>query len=77
MSLLLQPEELYELTGKKHCRAQRTVLTSMGFEHRVRPDGSLVVLRSHLEQQLGVAGAIIKEEKKAMPNFAARKARNR
>lgn len=52
--MFLTPEELQQLTGRKRRNAQVLVLRFMGIEHRVRPDGSVVVLRAHVEQVLGV-----------------------
>jgi len=51
--LFLSREELEELTGYKKPSAQARALNSMGIEYRVRPDGAVIVLRSHLEAILG------------------------
>lgn len=51
--MFLTPEEIVELTGRKARKCQRSVLNHMGISHRVRPDGGLVVLRSHVENLLG------------------------
>ena len=69
-SLLLTQEEIHELTGRVQYAAQRKVLNFMGVEHRARPDGSLAVLRAHVEQILGLK---TKERKVAEfePNWAA------
>ncbi len=53
--MILSPEELIELTGKKNRSAQAQVLRYMGVEHRCRPNGSLVVLKSHVEKVFGGA----------------------
>lgn len=50
--MLLTPDELAQLTGKQRRSAQRRALLAMGIEHKVRPDGSLAVLRSHVERLL-------------------------
>ena len=56
--MFLTPAELKELTGKLQRHAQRKVLNYMGIEHRLRPDGSLLVSRSHVEKILdGIQGA--------------------
>lgn len=47
--ILLTKEELMELTGRERPRAQVRALVHMGIPFRVRPDGSPVVLRDHLE----------------------------
>lgn len=49
MSLILSRAEVSELTGKRRTDAQRRVLKAMGLFFRVRPDGSVVVLRSDVE----------------------------
>ncbi len=54
MSICLTYEEIFELTGRKHCDAQRTALVRMGIDHIVRPDGSLVVSRALVNRLLGV-----------------------
>lgn len=53
MGTFLSGEEVASLTGKIQRSAQVRALRSMGIEHRQRPDGSVVVLRSHLEKVLG------------------------
>jgi hypothetical protein len=49
-SMFLTREELQALTKRVQYSAQVRVLRSMGIEHRIRPDGSLAVLRAHIEQ---------------------------
>lgn len=51
MSLCLNAEEVAELTGKQRCGAQARALTAMGIPFRTRPDGSIVVLRIHVEYE--------------------------
>jgi len=53
MTLFLTPQELESLTGRKLPSAQHRALNKMGIEHRRRPDGRIVVLRSHLESVMG------------------------
>lgn len=53
--MFLSDAELVALTGKARHSAQLRALRSMGIEHRVRPDGSLAVSRSHVEGLLGGA----------------------
>ncbi|MDR3399964.1 DUF4224 domain-containing protein [Pandoraea fibrosis] len=52
-SLFLSVEELSELTGRRRRNNQVFALRSMGIEHRVRPDGHVLVLRAHVESLLG------------------------
>ena len=53
--LTLTPDELGELTGRTRKPAQARALRSLGIEFRVRPDASIVVLRSHAESVLSGA----------------------
>ena len=52
-AMFLSAVELRALTGKERKDAQVRALRAMGIEHRVRPDGHPVVLRSHVETELG------------------------
>lgn len=49
----LTPSELAQLTGRTRSDAQKRALRYMGIEHRTRPDGSLAVLRAHVNQVFG------------------------
>lgn len=51
--IFLTQDEIREMTGRVRYKSQASVLSAMGIEHKVRPDGSLLVLRSHVEQSLG------------------------
>lgn len=53
MGMFLDRDELIHLTGRVRKDAQVRVLRFMGIEHKVRPDGSVAVLRLHVEQSLG------------------------
>lgn len=50
--MFLTPEEVTNLTGKKRNPAQVTALRTMGIEHKVRPDGAIIISRSHVERVL-------------------------
>jgi hypothetical protein len=54
-TLTLSDVELAELTRRRRSDAQRRTLDRMGLRYGVRPDGSLAVLRAHVEQVLGGA----------------------
>lgn len=47
--IVLTEEELVELTQKERPSAQARVLDFMGIRYRPRPDGSLAVMRIHVE----------------------------
>lgn len=59
--LLLTAAELRELTKHRRCDAQMRELSHMGIPHGRRSDGSLVVIRSVVQQLLGAetAGAML------------------
>lgn len=57
--MFLRPDELRDLTGKSRSDAQRRALDRMGLRYAVRPDGTLAVLRSHVERALGPPDATI------------------
>lgn len=68
--MFLTFDEVRSLTERIHHSAQVKVLCSMGIEHRVRPDGSVAVLRQHIEQLMGVT-LNKKKAKIAEPNWGA------
>lgn len=67
--MFLTDDEIEALTGRKRKPAQARVLTFLGVEHKMRPDGSLVVLRSQVEKVLGDAVVNTKAKKKTAPDF--------
>lgn len=66
--MFLSDEEIAELTQRHRKPAQVRVLTFMGIDHRLRPDGSVAVLKAHVERLLG-EGAMLKVRKKTEPCF--------
>lgn len=48
--MLLTETELQALTGRRRVDAQKRALEAMGLPYRVRHDGTLVVIRSHVER---------------------------
>ncbi len=66
--MFLTTEELRELTGRSQARAQIAALNMMGIDHRMRPDGKVVVLRDHVAKVLGGAET---KPKRTEPNWAA------
>jgi hypothetical protein len=67
--MMLSPDELFELTHRTRPSAQMRALRYMGIECRVRPDGSVAVLRLHVEAVLG--GSLIEHKKSMEPNWRA------
>lgn len=51
--MFLTDDDLTELTGKRQNAARIRVLNSIGVQHKIRPDGSVVVLRAHVERLFG------------------------
>ena len=47
--MILSPDELVALTGKKYAASQARELEHLGIPFKARRDGSLVVLRIHVE----------------------------
>lgn len=52
MTLYVSAEHLIETTGKKRPSAQVRALRGMGIEHKVRPDGKVLVSLEHLNKLL-------------------------
>lgn len=69
--MFLTPEELQQLTNRRRRDAQLLALRSMGIQHRRRPDGSVAVLKAHVEQVFGAQPAPDRHLKTAEPNWAA------
>lgn len=71
--MFLSSDEIHSMTDRVQRRAQAKMLRAMGIEFRQRADGSLAVLRSHVEQLFGVAAAPAAARKKTPtePNWGA------
>lgn len=69
--IVLDRDELIELTGRTAHNAQRRVLDALGIISRTRPDGSLVVLRATAEGMLGLGNSAIVKPKRTEPNWEA------
>jgi len=68
-STFLDDDEIVSLTGRERRPAQSRVLSFMGIEHKRRPDGSIVVLRAHVEKLFG-EGVVSKSKPKTAPDFS-------
>lgn len=66
----LSAEEIRSLTSRKVRPAQVRVLRSMGIEHRVRPDGSVAILRNHITRLLD-GHSTAKTQRTTQPNWEA------
>lgn len=67
----LAPNEINALTERSRRDAQVRVLKAMGIEHRVRPDGSVAVLRAHIIKVFGGDTGATRVSKAAEPDWAA------
>jgi hypothetical protein len=67
----LTQEEIQTLTERKVRPAQVKVLKAMGIEHRVRPDGSVAILRAHINKVFDGSPDTTRQTKQAAPNWDA------
>ena len=51
--MFLNDSEIEKLTKRKRAKAQQRQLNAMGIQHKVRADGSLVILHAHVDKLLG------------------------
>lgn len=70
-SMFLEPDELVTLTGRTQNRAQARALRMMGIEHRVRPNGTIVVLSEHVAVVLGAQVAVAARDVSIEPDWRA------
>ncbi len=68
--MFLTDAELTDLTGAKRRDARVRALRAMGVEHRIRPDGCVIVLRSHVQALLGGAPPAIVSPFEAKPDWS-------
>lgn len=66
-TLTLSRDELADLTGKLRSDAQAKVLDFMGIPYRSRPDGTLAVLRIHVEIGFEAGGSIATSKSRPEP----------
>lgn len=70
-NMFLDAEEIRSMTDRKTHSAQRKMLNALGIVYKVRADGSLLVLRSHVERELGGALPATASKKEFIPNWSA------
>lgn len=68
-SLLLSLPEVEELTQARRRKSQISALCQMGIEHKVRPDGSIAVLRKHVEEILSGREYSTRRERNSEPDW--------
>lgn len=71
--IVLTREEIKALTERTHRDAQMKALAHMSITFSLRPDGSLVVLRAHVEQLLGIKQEHRKAKRTYEPHWDALK----
>lgn len=69
--MFLGTDELIELTHRRRSDAQVRTLREMGIEHRLRADGSVAVLRAHVETLFGATQTSQTREQTLEPNWSA------
>jgi hypothetical protein len=69
--MFLTKDEIAEMTGRVQRRAQARDLNALGVTHKIRADGSLLVLRLHVEQLLGARIKAKSERPDFTPNWDA------
>lgn len=70
-STFLELEEVKSLTKRTVRPAQVRVLKAMGIEHKVRPDGSVAILRAHITKVFDGGSETNKQTKQISPNWDA------
>jgi hypothetical protein len=69
--MFLSTDEVVNMTRRVQRAAQAKMLRSMGIEFKQRADGSLAVLRAHVEKEFGVAPERKTRVREFKPNWAA------
>jgi hypothetical protein len=67
--MFLSGEELSSMTNRVQHKAQAKMLRSMGVEFRTRADGTLAVLRAHVDKVFGNAAESVPKKKSFQPNW--------
>lgn len=69
--MILSQQDLIELTSRTRSDAQVRALRFMGIDHRLRPDGSVAVSRTHVERILSGQPTDILKKDSVEPNWSA------
>jgi di/tripeptidase len=69
--MFLNDTEIADLTKRKRAKAQQKQLNAMGIQHKVRADGSLVILRAHVDTVLGGQTQVPRQRQSRQPNWEA------
>lgn len=68
--MFLDDDELKSMTHRVQRAAQAKMLRSMGIAFKQRADGSLAVLRSHVEREFGASEVRKPKAKDFQPNWS-------
>lgn len=69
--LFLSEKEVIALTERRTRPSQTRALKSMGIEHKVRPDGSVAILRAHIIKVFDGGSETKSKTKQVVPNWDA------
>jgi len=67
--MFLNETDIADLTKRKRAKAQQKQLNAMGIQYKVRADGSLVVLQTHVERLLGGLEQSARQRSVREPNW--------
>lgn len=67
--MFLTKEELREMTLRTQYAAQVRALRAMGITFKIRADGSVAVLRAHVEEEFGGRGTVKAKTDEFQPNW--------
>lgn len=70
IGMFLTENEIIELTQRRYRNAQVQAITQMGIDHKVRPDGSVTILREHIQKMFSGETVETKRRKKSEPDFS-------
>lgn len=68
--MFLDDDELQSMTKRKQRSAQAKMLRSMGIAFKERADGTLAVLRAHVEKEFGAGKDRQSKAKEFVPNWS-------
>ena len=67
--MFLSGDEIRSMTCRVQHKAQAKMLRSMGIAFKLRADGTLVVMRAHVEKEFGVGADRKNKTKDFQPNW--------
>lgn len=70
-SMFLDTDEIINLTNRKRRAAQKIMLNALGIQYKTRADGSIAILRSHVEKEFGGTDNEKKKQRIIEPDWDA------